>query len=162
MATLVNFFQPPLGPFKFQATFDNNPYFVTVPYIVFGQRYYIKVVGAEGTFVLYRSLVGSPTGISSESIVWNNGSVTLRTSQPHLYAIGQTVLLAVTGCLPDSFNGTYRMLVSDAFSFTYQTSVDPGIATTYGKISHDVNLVAGYFKTASLVFRSDSQQFEIR
>jgi len=60
MTTYVNFYQPSNAPFQFQATLDGVSYTCTVPWNLFGQRYYLTVSTLDGTVVVNLPLIGSP------------------------------------------------------------------------------------------------------
>lgn len=55
--TVIPFIQPPASPFSFIATLDGEQYTCTVPWNVFGQRYYLNVFTLDGTRVLTIALV---------------------------------------------------------------------------------------------------------
>ena len=88
MTTYITFNQPPNQPFQFALTLDGGSYSASVPWSLFGQRYYFLLKTLDGSTVLNIPRIGSP-------------------------------------------------------------------------LNYDINLIAGYFTTSSVVWREDSNQFEI-
>jgi len=85
----------------------------------------------------------------------------------HGLRVGSVVPLTIAGALPDAYNGLVDALITGPVSFTYALANDPGVATSFGRASYDLNLVGGvqdvngnYF-SSSLVFRQAAMQFEI-
>ena len=60
--TTTLFTQPLYTPFAFQALFDGSTYSVTIPWSLYGQRYYLMVNALDGTLIVNTPLVGSPDG----------------------------------------------------------------------------------------------------
>jgi hypothetical protein len=86
--TIVPFTPNSNAPFQFNATLDGEVYTVVVPWVLWGQRYFIEVNDTSGNNIVTIARVGSP-------------------------------------------------------------------------VDYDINLVAGYFEESSLVWRTQSSQFEI-
>jgi hypothetical protein len=61
MTDYVNFQPTDTGPFQFQATLDGTQYNIVVTYNVYGQRYYVNIYSTQGTLIVARPMVGSPT-----------------------------------------------------------------------------------------------------
>lgn len=62
MATLIAriaFTPSAQSVFSFQTTFDGALYTVTIPWLFFGQRYYMRILDANADPVVYRPLIGS-------------------------------------------------------------------------------------------------------
>lgn len=161
MTTYVLFQPSPLAPFSFQATLDGNPYIITIPWLLSGQRWYVQCQDTSGNLVFYLPLIGSPSGIGIENITWSLGTVTIQTQNPHGYAVGATIYLTVSGVSPSGYNGTYECLITSPTNITYDISDYPGQVSNVGSISYDINIADGYFTTSTLVFRDSSQTFEI-
>ena len=161
MTTFVDFTPPPSAPFQFQATLDANIYNVIVTWNVFAQRWYINVYGLDGTLVVCKALIGSGSGLSIQSAQWFSGGALLTLLTPHNYPLGGTVRLNVVGCAPDGYNGIFDCLACAPSQLSYPLPVYPGAATLFGSVNFDIDLVAGYFKTSSLVYREANKQFEI-
>lgn len=161
MTTITQFIQPPTSLFTFQPTLDGQEYTAILSWLLYGQRYYINLYGVDGTLIFSQPLVGSPTGVSIDSLTWVNGTATAMTSDPHGYMIGDTIALTVSGCVPTTYNGVVLALITGPDTFTYQIASDPGLITTLGGASYDINLAGGYFLQSTLVFRDASQQFEV-
>jgi hypothetical protein len=163
VTTYFNFQPPALGApvFEFQPTLDGQSYTASVPWLLFGQRWYLSLRALNGTLIFFRSLIGSPPGRALQTLSWQNGYVSATTTAPHGYAVGQQIELTISGCTPAALNGTFPCLVTGPNSFSYALAQDPGIATTLGLASYDVNLAWGFFQQSSLVFRTATQQFEV-
>lgn len=147
--------------FQFQPTLDGAEYNVILTWSLFGKRYYINIYALDGTLAVSKALVGSPTGVNIQSLVWARGFVTLTAIAPHNYKIGDTLKLTVSGVLPAAYSGVFEMLVTGPNTLRYALSTDPGLVTAFGSVSYDINLVAGYFATSRMVFRTASSQFEV-
>jgi hypothetical protein len=162
LTTFVPFSQPAAGNFQFNATLNGAQYRCVVTWNVFGQRYYLNVYGLDGTLMVSEGMSGSPTGFQIEAITWNAAAVTVKTSVPHGYKIGSMISLSIDGVAPSAYNGRYEMIVTGPSMLTFPLASNPGPATVFGTLSYDVNLVGAYFAPpTSLVFRQQSQQFEI-
>lgn len=165
--TTFTFRQPAGSPFSFQPTLDGQVYNATVPWLVFGARYYLSLTAIDGTPILYTAIAGSPTGLDLQALGWSAGRVQATTLAPHGYRLGRLVALTVSGCAPDTFNGLVQALITGPTTFTYALAADPGPATVLGRASYNVNLVggvpnaAGVAFTSTLVFRQANQQFEV-
>ena len=165
MTTVIAFAPSPLTPFEFQATMDGQVCTIRVPWNLFGQRWYINVSQLDGTLILARALVGSPAAQELASLAWDDtrGLVTATTVAPHGFVLGSAIDLVISGNTPIGFDGSFRCDVTGPSNFVYPLATDPGAqtATTVGIADWRVDLVKGYFAASSLVFRQDSQQFEI-
>lgn len=162
MTTYYPFTPTLAAPFKFQPTLDGQVYVVTCPWNVHAQRWYMQVVALDGTLIVFKAISSSPSGNIIESISWAQGVATLVTSAPHRYRPLSTINLTVSGCQPDAFNGKWQMFVVDDQTLSFSMG-DPGVsgATALGQVSWDLNLVGGYFSQSTLVFREQSNQFEV-
>lgn len=161
MTTLFPF-QPTLqAPFQFQPVLDGQNYNATVTWNLFGKRFYLNLFALDGTLVTSVPMVGSPTGFAIESMSWANGTVTVETVDPHSYKIGTVARLTISGCAPDAYNGVFDVIVTGPDEFTYQVAANPGSATALGRVDYNINLVAGFFKRSTLVYREVAVQFEV-
>lgn len=161
MTTFTNFVPSLVAPFQFSATLDGAQYNVIVTWSLFGKRFYINVYALDGTLVVSEAMVGSPTGISLAALSWANGVVTATTAVPHGYKIGRIVSLTISGTTPAAYGGLFECLITGTSMFTYPLATNPGAAVALGTVSYDVNLIGGFFQISSLVFRQQSQQFEV-
>lgn len=160
--TTITQFQPVLGSiFSFQPTLDGQQYICSVPWGLAGQRWMLKCTQLDGTPVFYKALVGSPTGVAIQALDWTLGLVTVTTIEPHGYDLAQTIDLTIAGAVPDAFNGIYQCLITGPDTFTYALPNYPGDPATFGVANFDINLGWGYFQTSTLVFRQQSQSFEV-
>jgi hypothetical protein len=168
MTTYIPFTPSALAVPTFQPELDGQEYNCAVTWNLFGQRYYLNLYTLGGTLVFCKALVGSPAGVDLQSLTWNIATtqVMATTVEPHGYTIGATISLTVSGVTPDAFNGQVEAFVTGPSTFTYSLASDPGIVSTLGTASFDINLVAGYSNpdtgvafSSTMVFRN--QQFEI-
>lgn len=167
MTALFNFTPSTVAPYQFQPTLNGAVYNATVPWLLFGARYYLNLAALDGTQLLYTAIAGSPTGVDLQSLAWANGIVSATTDVPHGYKIASTVSLTLVGSTPDAYNGKFDALITGPSSFSYMLTDNPGPATVFGVANYDVNLIGGvpnengdYF-TSTLVFRQQAQQFEV-
>lgn len=160
--TIYPFTPSLVAPFSFQPTLDGQIYRVTCPWNLHAQRWYMSIVGLDGTQILYKAISASPDGVAIESISWAQGTATVVTTKQHDYAKLSTINLIIRNCQPDVFNGQWQMFVVDERTLSFQMS-DPGVvsATALGQVFWDLNLVGGYFQDSTLVFRESSNQFEV-
>jgi len=61
MTTFVNFVQPANSPFQTSAVLDNGiTYTLTVPWNIYGQRYFLTCTDQQGKVMFNVPMVGSP------------------------------------------------------------------------------------------------------
>ena len=161
MTTFTDFVPSNAAPFQFQPQLDGAAYNAIVTWNLFARRFYLNIYALDGTLVLSTALVGSPSGIALQSLAWANGTAKATTIAPHGYKVGKTVELTISGASPDAYNGIVDAFIVAADSFSYPIAANPGTATAFGIANYNVDLVGGYFKTSSMVFRQASQQFEV-
>ena len=161
MTTYTNFAPTLQSPFQFGPTLDGEVCTVIITWNLFGARYYINIYAPDGTLVVSTALVGSPTGVALQNLAWANGQVTATAASPHGYKVGRTVELTISGAAPDAYNGLVKALITGPATFTYPVASDPGAATAFGAVAYNINLVGGYFETSTLVYRAQSNQFEV-
>ena len=161
MTTVTNFAPTVRAPFQFQATLDGVIYTVIVTWNLFGRRWYVNVYAPDGSLALSTALVGSPTGVTLQSLSWAAGKVTAVAVVPHGYKVGTTVQLTISGASPDAYNGKVQAFITGAATFTYPVAADPGPATQFGAASYNIDLVGGHFDTSTMVFRQAANQFEV-
>ena len=117
----------------------------------------VGVIGTTG---------GSPVLVlPTYALAWSNdsgvGLVTATTAARHNLPLGQRVNLAISGEVPAGYNGNYLCAVTGPSTFTYPLVADPGIETTPGTYSPNIDIFAGYFAASTTVFRESAQQFEV-
>ena len=66
------------------------------------------------------------------TMVLSTGTVTVTTTAPHGYTIGDTILLTIAGVTPVAYNGTYLCTITGASTFTYALGGSPGSVTVQG------------------------------
>lgn len=158
---IYDFIAPTNAPFQFDPVLDGNTHTVILTWNTFGQRYYIDVFSQEGVRILTRALVGSPIGVNIQAISWMRQVVEITTVAPHNHNIGATIDLTVSGCLPEAYNGKFRMLITGSHTMTYAMSVDPGGTSQLGVVQYNLNMIEGYFNTSTMIYRSANRQFEV-
>lgn len=160
MTTFTTFTPSGQVAFHFTPTLDGTQYIATVPWNLFGQRYYITIAQQDGTPVVTKPATESPVGVAIEALSWNlsTGLVTVTTTIPHGFGIGDTVVLTISGCAPDAYNGLVGALITGPSAFAYPLATDPGAASTFGAASQDIDILAGYF-ASTLVYRNGN--FEV-
>lgn len=99
---------------------------------------------------------------NTNALTWALGKVWASVGVPLTYRLGDIVKYTINDCVPAAYNGTYECAVTSETTFSYELTPDPGPATTLGTVSQDINLLAGYFSTSTMVWRDANQQFEIR
>lgn len=149
------------GPFRFQPTLDDNQYTGVVTWNMVGERYYLSLFSLQGERVLTLPLIGSLDATPIQALSWAHGFVNATTLRRHGYTVGATMELVVRGCAPVEYNGTVRAFITGLDTFQYQIAGDPGVASQFGLVNYDINIVAGYFDTSKLVFRESAQAFEV-
>lgn len=60
MTTFVQFVPPNNAAFAFQAILDGSTYQMSVPWNVFGQRWYLQCLGGNGTLIFNIPVIASP------------------------------------------------------------------------------------------------------
>lgn len=164
MTTYYNFTPSRVNspPFQFSPTLDGATYNVVIMWNIARQGYYVNVYALDGTLIVSLPLIGSPTGLQISALSWDGVNANVALTNPHRISVGSCVQRTVTGVVPDGYNGSFLMVASGPSSLSYPLPTDPGgDATTPGAVLNNINLVAGYFVTSTLVFRGQSQQFEV-
>ena len=152
---------PTTQAFSFRPVLDDTTYNVTVPWSLFGQRYYVTCQTLSGDLVFNVPLIGSPSGQDIYSLSWEPNTVTVTTSIPHGFKPGTLVNLTIAGVLPASYDGLHSCLILNQTQFTYSMASNPGAVTATGSAFYNINLAAGYFTTSTLVYRAKNQSFEV-
>jgi hypothetical protein len=160
MTTYTQFTPSPIQVFSFRPTLDRTVYNVTVPWSLFGQRYYVTCQTLGGNLVFSVPLIGSPAGIDIQSASWESNTVTITTKIPHALRIGSTVNLTIVNMLPTVYNGTFACNIINETQLTYPLSLIPGEVSALGSIQYNINLAAGYFKS-TLIYREQNRVFEV-
>jgi hypothetical protein len=159
--TTFTFAPSPQAPWMFQPTLDGQIYTGVITWNLAAQRWYLNLYSLAGALVVAKALVGSPPAIPIAAVAWTLGTATVTTQDPHGYPPGATIVLTIAGVTPSGYNGTVSALITGPSTFTYSLASFPGLATAFGQVSYDINLVQGYFTTSTMVFRQASQQFEV-
>jgi hypothetical protein len=60
------------------------------------------------------------------------GTVTAKTVTPHNFPVNSTQNLVIATAVPTGYNGPFTCTVTDASTFTYLLTTDPGLATAPG------------------------------
>jgi hypothetical protein len=143
-----------------QVVLDGEAYTLQITWSLFGARYYLNIYSQAGTLIVTRPLIGSPLGYDLASVASENNIVTATTSDPHTYTPGSVITLAISGCLPDEYNGTYQCNILNRNQFSYALVTTDTVATGLGQVRYFLSLTDGYF-TSELVYFPDSQQLVV-
>jgi hypothetical protein len=141
-------------PWSSTITLDGNLFTLAVTWNLFGQRWFINLYDLSGNLIVTKAMIGSPDGVTAESLSWDFGVATAVTSVPHKFAIGTEVEVTISGCAPDAYNGSVLAAVIDSVTLSYQLASNPGPATGIGTVQFLVDMLAGYFD--SILAYSDS------
>lgn len=161
MTTFVPFQPQPDAPFQFQLTLDGQLYTATVPWLLFGQRWYMSLTDQGGNLIFYKALISSQSLQLLSSISWDaTGTATALADSPLQYPVGAMADLTVYNAQPAGYNGAYRCTIINQTTFTYPLSANPGMATVPGAFAKDVSMTAGYFDS-TLVYRPTTGNFEV-
>lgn len=147
-------------PYEFNPVLDGNPYLAFLTWPIYAQRWYINLIDSFGNRIFSKALIGSSAGIEIQSIVWVSGICYLSTIDPHGIKIGSTADLTISGAIPDAYNGKWRMLSVNKNILTFQNMTNSGSATLTGSLQYNIDILAGYGFTSTMIFREPSQQFE--
>jgi len=161
VTSFVDFAPTVAAPFQFQAILDGATYTVIVTWNMFGARYYVNVYAPDGTLIASRALVGTAQAAQVESLSWSSGKASATVTLPHGFPLGRPVPLVVSGCAPAGYNGAVLATPTGDRTLSWAIAADPGQATAFGKISYPVDLVGGYFDVSTMIYRTQSNQFEI-
>ena len=167
MPTIFPFTPSNVSVFQFQPELDGAIYQATTPWLLFGARFYLNLVAIDGTPIWYGAVVGSPAAFALSTISWENGRAFATTALPHGFRPATVVSLNVFGNSPSAFNGLVECFVTGPNSFWFALASDPGSATVVGSASQDFNMIGGVPNSAGvpftnrLIFRQNSQQFEV-
>jgi hypothetical protein len=158
---IIPFIPGPTEAFRFTPTLDGQTYSVVVPWSLFGRRWYINLLNLNGRRIFSKALIGSDLGRTIESLTWAGGAVLLTTELPHGYKYLDTINVSVTGCFPVEYNGRVQALVTGDRTLRYPLAVRPGGASQFGVVAYEVNLIENYFTTSTLIYRTQTKQFEV-
>lgn len=164
MTTYIPFVPNPTGAFQANVTLDNAPYTLVINWGLFGQRWYANLYDQNGNRIFTLPLIGSVDPISTASVTWDalSQKVTVTTATNHNIPIGAVFDFVLSGVTPSTYNGSWRMAAQSRSSLSFPLSTDPGgSATVQGAIVHNIDLLAGYGFTSTLVYRQSSGNIEV-
>lgn len=75
------------------------------------------------------------TSIAVTSLAWATGTVTVTTTTPHGWGVGDVIPIVIVGATPAAYNGSFSGTVVDANTVTYPLVSDPGAETVPGTIA---------------------------
>ena len=160
-ATYFKFTQSLTSVYSFSPTLDDDEYTAYVKWNIFGQRYYVHLYDSSGTLIFCRPLISSGDGIQIDSMTWDNGIVTVTTTEDHGYMFGEIIPLNISGSTPTDYNDVFECLVTGTDTFTFKLDSNPGLCTVPGSSSFEINISEGYFSSSRLVYRGSSSNFEV-
>lgn len=162
MTTYIPFAPSNIAAPQFMATFDGNQYSIVITWNISSQRYFINVYGLDGTWICTVPLIGTSSGVNITALSYDptQGVMDATVESPNWRPVGQILSMYIENCQPDVINGAYDCLMITPNTFSFPISADPGQATVLGSASVFMNMIAGYFKQSSLIFRNS--MFEVR
>lgn len=156
---------------SFQTTFDGELYTVQTFWNLFGKRWYFSVTDLSGNPVIAAMpLVASPQPWQLSGLAWQNGIAAGTIDGILTLRPGAVINLTIFGCLPVGLNyaGPCKVIDGETFSFPIASNPNPFAplpqceCTLLGQAGYLTNLLAGFFKTSTLVYYQDSQQIVVR
>lgn len=91
---------------------------------------------APGSLTLLTQLSDLTNALSQPapiaSMVWAAGVVTVTTSAPHGFTVGDAPFMAISAVVPGAYNGNFAVTITGANSFTYPLTLSPGTVTGQG------------------------------
>lgn len=160
MTTIFNFTPGRFAPYTFQPTLDGDQYNAVVKWNLQAQRWYIILTDNTGDMIFTLPLIGSLNPIPIDTIDFDEGVVTVSFIDRLFYPIGLEANITYSQNNPTGYNGIYLSTVIGPLSLQYFLQNDPGPIVSFGFASYDINLAGGYFNS-TLVYRSNSQWFEV-
>lgn len=161
MTTYFPFTPNILVPYQFAPVLDGQLCTATVPWCLFGKRYYVTLASQGGGWLFTVPLIGSRAARAIQGLEWKNGAVIVTITEGHRYRIGSNMILTIKGAQPDGYNGIQRAFIINQTQFIYPLSNDPGMATLFGQVTQDINIAGGYVQNSLLVYRPSTQNFEV-
>lgn len=154
MTTLIPFTPNVLAPFTFQPVLDGQTYNASVPWALWGQRWYLNLTAPSGANVLYEAIRES--GDSVGGSITTTAGLANAVIDPNGQVLKNFSVTSVN--VPD---GTFiSYMAQNGYIRLSQPALVTGIDTSV-IFDYTVNLVAGYGFTSTLVFRASSQTFEV-
>jgi hypothetical protein len=126
MTTYTEFTPSNTQVFTFQPTLDGTTYIITIPWSLFGQRYYVTCRTLGGNLVFSLPLIGSPAGINVQAATWEPNNATITVATPHEHKVGSIINLTLSGMAPDAYNGTFACKIINDTQFTFPLNSFPG------------------------------------
>jgi hypothetical protein len=160
MTTYTQFTPSLTQVFSFRPALDGTTYNITIPWSLFGQRYYVTCRTLGGALVFSMPLIGSPAGVNVQGATWEQSTATITAATPHGFKVGSIINLTIYGMAPDAYNGTFACKIINDTQFTFPLNSFPGEVSTLGSVQYNINLAAGYF-TSTLVYREQNRVFEV-
>lgn len=173
MTSVIPFVPSGIKAPSFAATFDGNPYTVTVTWNVSAQRYYINVYDGNSAWILTTALTSTPPARDVASIVYDDflSQIVVTMVDPTLWPVplgheglvtpaGTIIDYTLAGFTPNTYNGLFRSMQVNPTTFIIPNVLtDPGPVVVMGKVHRLMNMVQTIFTTSSLVYRNSA--FEI-
>jgi hypothetical protein len=138
----------------FSPTFDGNTYNCSILWNLFAQRYYIYCTDQYNNVVFNIPLIQSIPGFALSTLVWNSASLltTVTTVNNIGFPINSNVPITISGNSQSAYNGTFNTLITGQNSFQFTLQANPGQSTEPGIGYYYINLIAGYFKTSTMIY----------
>lgn len=78
------------------------------------------------------AILANPVAVTT--MTWSGGTVSVTTSTPHGWGIGDVVAGAVLNVAPVGYNGAFTFTITGASTLTYPVAVNPGAVITQGVV----------------------------
>lgn len=157
MTTLIAFTPNATRLFQAQITLDGQPYTVIVTWASWGQRWYFNLLAASGVLVVSEGLIGSADAAMFALTTVTGSYLASVSPAPTLNGV------LLRGQAVNSTNVPPATTLSVVAGANLRLSNPATVTGTDSAASfgYNVNLVAGYGFTSTVVFRESAQQFEI-
>jgi hypothetical protein len=115
---------------KVTQTVAPTPYTLQATGALISQGATLQAPGAYSLLTQLADLTPLLKGALAISTAAESGTtVTIGTTAPHGFTLGDTILLTIAGLLPAGYNGTYVCTITGASAFTYAAASGLGTAT---------------------------------
>jgi hypothetical protein len=161
MTQIFKFVPPPDRAFQFSPVMDGQSCTGVVTWNLFGNRWYLNLLAADGSLIFNLPLIGSPPSVYLQSVNWSHGYVNAVTAMPHEWLNLATVDLLITQCAPVEYNGNVRAFVTGPTTIQWPLANNPGPIQDIGVADFTLNMAGGYFLNSTLVYRELLQQIEV-
>jgi hypothetical protein len=90
-----------------------------------------------------------------------SGCVVVETVRPHGYEFMATVELTLSDAQPANLNGLKSCFITGPTTYRFETMETFSSVLDYGRTDYNINLVQNYMSESTVVFRENTQNYEI-